>query len=82
VGGAGFAEDVQAEVAPGFGPLVVLFGQDGADEADQGVAVGEDADDVGAAADLLVEPFLYPALGGGSTRRGGMFIDRGGEGGP
>jgi hypothetical protein len=58
-----------------------LFGQHGADEADQGVAVGEDPDDVGAAADLLVEPFLYPALGGGSTRRGGMFIDRGAGGG-
>ena len=54
--GSGFAEDVQAEVAPGFGPFVVLFGQHGADEADQRVAVGEDADDVGAAADLLVEP--------------------------
>ena len=39
--GAGFAQDVQAEVAPGFGPFVVLFGQHGADEADQGVAVGK-----------------------------------------
>jgi hypothetical protein len=36
----------------------VLFGQHGADQADQGVAVGEDTDDVGAAADLLVESFL------------------------
>ena len=27
-------------------------------QADQGVAVGEDADDIGASADLLVEPFL------------------------
>ena len=36
----------------------MLFGQDGADEADQRVAVGEDADDVGAPPDLLVEPFL------------------------
>jgi hypothetical protein len=36
-----------------------LFGEHGADEADQGVAVGEDADDdVGAAADFFVEPFL------------------------
>lgn len=26
---------------------------------------GEDADDVGASADLFVEPFLYPALGAG-----------------
>ena len=59
----------------------MLFGQDGADEANEGVAIGEDADDVGASADLLVESFLYPALGGGSTRRGGMFIDRGAEGG-
>ena len=38
--------------------------QDGTDEADQGVAVGEDPHDVGAPPDLLVEPFLYPALGG------------------
>ena len=67
---SGFAQDVEAEVAPGFGPFVVLFGQHGADEADQRGAVGEDADDVGAAADLLVEPLLYPALGGGSTRQG------------
>ena len=36
----------------------MLFGQHRADEADQRVAVGEDADDVGAPADLLVEPFL------------------------
>jgi hypothetical protein len=36
----------------------VLFGQHGAHEADQGVAVREDPDDVGAAADLLVEAFL------------------------
>ena len=56
--GAGFGEDVEAEVAAAFGPFVVLFGQDGADEADQGLAVGEDADDVGAAADFAVEAFL------------------------
>jgi len=49
-------EDVEAEVAAAFGPVVVLFGQDGADEPGQGVAVGEDADDVGAAADLPVQP--------------------------
>ena len=57
-GDAGAGEDVEAEVAAAFGPFVVLFGQDGADEADQGVAVGEDPDDVGAPADLAVEPFL------------------------
>src|SRR3954471_2445165 len=55
---SGFAEEVQAEAAAGFGPFVVLFGQHGADEADECGAVGEDADDVGAAADLLVESFL------------------------
>jgi hypothetical protein len=36
--------------------LVVLFGQYGPDEADQGFVVGEDTHDVGAAADLVVEP--------------------------
>jgi hypothetical protein len=36
----------------------VLFGEHGADESDQGVAVGEDADDVGASANFLVEAFL------------------------
>ena len=55
---SGFAEDVQAEVAPGLGPFVVLFSQHGADETDQRFAVGEDADHVGAAADLFVGPFL------------------------
>ena len=34
----------------------MLLGEDRADEADDGAAVGEDADDVGAAADLPVEP--------------------------
>ena len=52
----------------GFGPFVVLFGQHGRNEADQSVAVGEDADDVGAPADFLVEalgvvrPNLAPDL--------------------
>jgi len=47
----------------------VLLGQDGADEADQSGAVGEDADDVGAAADLAVEAFdayLEPPAPAGS----------------
>jgi len=38
-------EDVEAEVAPAFGPFVVLLGEDGADETDDRAAVGEDADD-------------------------------------
>ena len=33
----------------------MLLGQDGADEADEGVAAGEDPDDVGAPADFPVE---------------------------
>ena len=51
------AQDFQSEVAAAFGPFVGLLGQDGADEADDGIPVGEDPDDVGAAADLAVEPF-------------------------
>ncbi len=57
-GDAGAGEDVEAEVAAAFGPFVVLFGQDSADQADQGGAAGEDPHDVGAAADLAVQPFL------------------------
>jgi hypothetical protein len=53
---AAAGQDVEAEVAAAFGPFVVLFGEDGADQSDEGVAVGEDADDVGAPADLAVEP--------------------------
>lgn len=46
------------KVAPGAGfPLVVLLDQDGAGEAEQGGRVGEHANDVGAAFDLLVEAF-------------------------
>ena len=37
-------------------PFVVLLEQDGANEADDAVFVGEDADDIGAALDLLVQP--------------------------
>ena len=49
-----FRDRVDAHVAAaGDGPLVVLLGEDGPDEADHRATVGEDADDVGAAADLL-----------------------------
>jgi hypothetical protein len=36
----------------------VLLGENRADEADAGGTVGEDADDVGAPAELFVEPFF------------------------
>ncbi len=71
----GAGEDLEAEVAASFSPLVVLLGQDGADQADNGVTVGEDADDVGAAADLAVEKedhaavFKHHAPGLDLTRR-------------
>ncbi len=41
------ARDLQAEVTALFDPFVVLLGEYGADEADDGAAVGEDPDDVG-----------------------------------
>ena len=38
-------------------PFIVLLEQDGADQAGDGVLVGEDADDIGAALDLAIEAF-------------------------
>jgi hypothetical protein len=35
----------------------VLFGQHGTDQADQGVAVGQDADHLSAVPDFLIESF-------------------------
>jgi hypothetical protein len=40
------------------GPVVVQFGQDGPDEADHGVVVGEYADYVGPALDLFVDSLV------------------------
>jgi hypothetical protein len=52
------ADAFQGHVASTLdGPLVVLFEQQRADEADDGAVVGEDADDVGAPLDLAVEAF-------------------------
>jgi hypothetical protein len=58
LGEAAFGEDAQADVAAHLGPFVVLLGEYGADQADQGGPVWEDPDDVGAAADLAVQSFL------------------------
>ena len=38
-------------------PFIILLEQDGADQAGNGVLIGEDADDLGAALDLAVQPF-------------------------
>jgi hypothetical protein len=51
-------EYFRSHVAAGFGPFVVLLGQDRADEADDRVAVREDPDDVGSSPYFLVEAFL------------------------
>jgi hypothetical protein len=53
---AAFGEYFGAHIAAGFGPLVVLLGEHGADEADDGVAAGEDPGDVGPSPDLAVQP--------------------------
>src|SRR5262245_1774434 len=45
----------QAHVTAGHGPFIVLLEQDGADEADDGVLVGENTCDIGAALDLAIE---------------------------
>ncbi len=61
---AGFGEGLHAHVAAAFDPLIGLLRQHRADEADNGGPVEEDADDVGAAFDLLVQPlegYLEPA---------------------
>lgn len=63
-------EDFQGEVAAAFCPFVGLLGQDGADQAGDGIAMGEDADGVGAAAYFLVEALLGVAGSrSGATRR-------------
>jgi hypothetical protein len=49
-------QGVLAEVAAADEPFVVLFDHDTGGELDQGAVVGKDPDDVGAAADLAVEP--------------------------
>src|SRR5690606_29535592 len=52
---AAAGQEVESEVAAAFGPFVGLLGQHGADEPHDRVTSGEDADGVGAAADLAVE---------------------------
>lgn len=37
---------VEVEVAAGLDPLIVMLGEDGSDEPDEGGAIGEEPDDV------------------------------------
>ena len=67
---AAAGEDVEAEVAAVLSLLVGLFGQDRADEADDGFAGGEDADRVGRAAGLICDD------GGGGVAGGGLARTR------
>ena len=67
--GAEFGHGVFGEVVALGGPVVVLFGEHGADEADDRVVVGEDPDHVGAAFDLSVESFQVEVGPG----RGALF---------
>jgi hypothetical protein len=53
------AESFQAHVASLYCLFVVLLGQDGADQAYDRDLVGEDADHIGAALDLPIQPFEW-----------------------
>jgi hypothetical protein len=60
-GAGGFpadGEDFHAHIAAGLGPFIVRLSQHRADQADDSVAAGEDADHVGPPARLLVQPLL------------------------
>jgi hypothetical protein len=53
---AQWSDGFQCDVAGALnGPFIVLFEQDGADQSDDGIPVGEDADDIGAPLDLAVD---------------------------
>ena len=54
----GGSEGRECHVASADRPLIGLLAQKGADQTDDGGAIGEDADDVGTAPDFFVEAFL------------------------
>ena len=70
-------------------PFIVCLQQHGADQANDGAFVGKDADDLGAALDLAVEPFErvcnryeragaeFPAASGELAAYGATIRDRG-----
>jgi hypothetical protein len=81
-GGHGFQRHVAGALDD---PFVVLFQEDCADEPDDGVVVGEDADDLGPPFDFAVEPFestgmREPAPKTGCERRAcGVWCDHPGQ---
>src|SRR5512143_4288410 len=52
-------ESLQAHVASGNRPLVILFEEERPGQADEGGIVGEDADNVGPPLDLADDPFQW-----------------------
>jgi hypothetical protein len=56
-GGSDLAEGLHVEVAVGVDPFLVGFDGEGAGQTQAGLSVGEDAHDVGASLQLLVEAF-------------------------
>ena len=79
--GAAQRDRLDRQVAPLDEPFVVLFGEQRAGEADHRLVVGEDPDDVGAAADLLVDtlqrvggPQLGLVLGREVVERDQVFL--------
>lgn len=55
---SGAGEDLEAKISAAFNPFVVLFGQHGPDQADDGGPVGEDAHDISPAPNLSIEALL------------------------
>jgi hypothetical protein len=63
---------IDGHVAAHDGPVVVDLAEHRTDQADDGVPVGEDANDVGAAPELAVQTLLHPCSVSGAS--GGISI--------
>jgi hypothetical protein len=68
---AACGENFQSHVAAGLGQFIVLLGQHRADQADDGVAAGEDAHHIGPSPDLFVRQIEDCWPRPGATPRGG-----------
>ena len=85
-GGNAFQSDVAGALDS---PFVILFEQNGADQADDGGLVGEDTDNLGASLDLVDRPFDgignryedrgadVPVVARGAAAYGATIRDRG-----